>query len=87
MRILVRVLPRSSRNTLEWESGGLKARLTAPPVEGAANAALVALLADKLTLPRRNIRIVHGANSRQKMVEIIGTTVEEVAKKISTSAV
>ncbi len=96
MRISVRVIPRSSKNILEWEERDagkqeevqgvqglkLKARLTAPPVEGAANEALVALLADKLALPRRNISIVSGATSRQKVVEITGMTLAEVATKI-----
>jgi hypothetical protein len=98
MRISVRVIPRSSKNLLEWEERkeqdkmgelqgpvGLKARLTAPPVDGAANEALIALLADKLALPRRNISIVRGATSRQKIVEITGITLTEIATKIPTS--
>ena len=82
MLITVRVIPRSSRNSLEWEQGVLKARLTAPPVDGAANEALVALLADRLGLPKRSISIVHGASSRQKKVEIQGMALEEVERKI-----
>ena len=95
MLISVRVIPRSSKNILEWEereasrqgeeASSLKARLTAPPVEGAANEALIALLADKLALPRRNINIVRGATSRQKIVEITGMTRAEIKLKISIS--
>ena len=82
MLISVRVIPRSSRNSLEWEQGVLKARLTAPPVDGAANEALVALLAKLLEQPKRSITIVHGASGRQKTVSIEGMTLQEVERKI-----
>jgi uncharacterized protein len=82
MLIAVRVIPRSSRNSLEWEQSILKARLTAPPVDGAANEALVALLAERLDVPKRAIQIVRGATSRQKTVKIAGITVEEMERKI-----
>ena len=82
MLIAVRVIPRSSRNSLEWEQGTLKARLMAPPVNGAANEALVALLAERLELPKRSISIVRGATGRQKIVDIQGITLEEVERKI-----
>jgi len=76
MRITVQVVPRSSKNSLAWEQGVLKARLTAPPVDGAANEALIELLAERLSLPKRDIRIVHGTTSRRKLVEIAGITPE-----------
>jgi uncharacterized protein (TIGR00251 family) len=82
MLITVRVIPRSSRNSLEWEQGVLKARLTAPPVDGAANEALVALLAERLSMPKRSISIVRGASSQQKMVDVQGMTLKEVERKI-----
>jgi uncharacterized protein YggU (UPF0235/DUF167 family) len=47
-------------------------------VDGAANEALVALLAEELGVPRRDVRIVHGATSRTKVVEIEGTTADAV---------
>ncbi len=82
MRISVRVVPRSSRNAIEWEDGALKVRLTAPPVEGAANEALLALLAQHLGLAKRDIQIVHGATGRHKTVEITGMTLEELEQRI-----
>lgn len=82
MRLTVRVVPRSRRNAIAWEQGALKAWLTAPPVDGAANDALIALLAKHLGLPGRSISIVHGATSRQKIVEIAGMTDAEVAAKL-----
>lgn len=83
MLISVRVVPRSGRNVLEWEQGGLKARLTAPPVDGAANAALIELLAECLAVPRRTITIVRGTTSRQKTVEITGLSLEDVQRKLT----
>jgi uncharacterized protein (TIGR00251 family) len=82
MRLTVRVIPRSSKNSLTWEQETLKARLMAPPVEGAANEALIALLAQRLGLSKRSIRIVQGATGRQKIVEIADLTPEEVRRRI-----
>ncbi|GHO89483.1 DUF167 domain-containing protein [Dictyobacter formicarum] len=83
MLVSVRVIPRSTRNQLEWNGEVLKARLTAPPVDGAANEALVALLANRLALPRRAISIVRGATSRQKVVNIEQLTPEELKQKLA----
>jgi len=82
VRLTVRVIPRSSRNAITWEQDVLKARLTAPPVDGAANDALIALLAQRLGLPKRAISIARGATGRQKIVEIAGITEAEVAAKL-----
>lgn len=90
MLISVRVIPRSARNKLEWihednsEAGragtqvSLRARLTAPPVDGAANDALVKLLSTQLGLPKRGITIIRGATGRQKVVEITDLTPEDL---------
>ncbi len=78
----VRVIPRSSKNRLEWEQGILKARLMAPPVAGAANSALLNLLAERLSVPRRTISIVRGETSRQKIVEITDITLEEIKDRL-----
>jgi len=88
VRLVVRVIPRSRRNSMEWEqeAGLLKVRLTAPPVDGAANEALIALLADTLRLSRRSITIVQGATNRQKVIEIEGLQVDEVNRLLSGSS-
>ena len=52
--------------------GVLRARVGAPAVEGAANNALIRLIADELGIARRDVRIVAGATSRQKLVVIEG---------------
>ena len=53
-------------------------RLAAPPVEGAANDALIEFLADRLHVARRAVRIVSGARGRQKRVAVSGVTAERV---------
>ena len=69
----IRVIPRAPRSRVDGTRGGaILIRLAAPPVDGAANDALVAFLAQALALPRRNIRIVFGDTSRDKRVEIEG---------------
>jgi len=84
VRIHVRVIPRSSKNSIEWEEHGLKVHLTAPPVDGAANTALIALLAQCFSVPKRHIQIVRGMTGRSKIVEITGISVETVEKKIKS---
>lgn len=83
----VRVLPRSSRNEMRLESEGLRVSLTAAPVEGAANEALVALLAEKLRLPKRQIHVARGATSRQKVLAIEGLVVEEFWRRLEAAGI
>lgn len=83
MLLSVKVIPRSKRNSVEWESGeGLRVRLTAAPVDGAANEALVALLAERLGVPKRQVVVVRGAKSRQKVVEVVGLNLEDVKRRL-----
>jgi uncharacterized protein len=73
----IRVIPRAKRTEVAGErDGALVVRLAAPPVEGAANSALIDLLASVLDLPRRNILIVSGEKSRCKRVAISGVSPE-----------
>lgn len=75
-RIEVRVTPRASRDGLAGvdEAGRLRVRLTAPPADGAANEALVRLLARRLRVPRSRVRILRGAGARNKLIEVEGCT-------------
>jgi uncharacterized protein (TIGR00251 family) len=69
----IRVIPRAPRTRVDGTRGGaILIRLAAPPVDGAANDALVAFLAETLALPRRQIRILSGEKSRDKRVAIEG---------------
>ena len=69
----VRVQPRASRDALAGErAGALLVRLKAPPVDGAANAALVRFLAGFLGVPASAVEIAHGAARRQKLVRVDG---------------
>ncbi len=86
MLITVRVIPRSSKNEIVWEQDGLKVRLTAAPVAGAANEALIRLLAKQLGLPRSAIRVVRGATGRKKMVEMDGISPAEVKRRVALDA-
>jgi len=71
----IRVQPRASRDEIGgvWQ-GGLKIRLTAPPVDDRANEALQRLLAARLKVPLAAVRIAAGERSRNKRVEIRGVT-------------
>ena len=67
------MIPRAPRTRVDGtRAGAILIRLAAPPVDGAANDALVAFLSQALALPRRDIRIVSGEKSRDKRVEIDG---------------
>ncbi len=82
--IMVRVQPRSRRNRIEGvQNDRLKVRLTAPPVEGAANEALIALLAKVLRVPKRDVAIVRGVRGREKVVLVRGLTPAEVEARLA----
>ncbi len=73
VRFAVRLTPRSAVERVEDVADGvLKVRVMAPAVEGGANNALIRLLADELGIARRDVRIVAGASSRQKLVVVEG---------------
>ena len=82
-RITVKVKPRASREQLEgWKEGALVARLTSPPVEGAANESLVRLLSKKTGVPRSRIRIVQGERSRSKVLQFDGISLDELRGRL-----
>jgi uncharacterized protein (TIGR00251 family) len=71
--LTVRVILRSSKPGIAVEAdGSLKVRLKSPPVEGAANAELIELLAKALGVPRRAVTITGGAHARSKRVQVEG---------------
>ena len=71
MRIYVKVLPRSSKNSVEKISEGeYKIKLTAPPVAGEANKMLIEILADYFDVSKSSVEIIGGKTARIKIVEI-----------------
>jgi len=83
VRITVRLAPRASRTQVMGPHGeALKIAVTAPPVEGEANARLVKFLAKRLGVPKGAVRIVTGEQSRDKGVEVDGVTVAEAAARL-----
>jgi len=82
-RVNVRVTPRASRAEIRGFAGDtLQVRVTAAPVGGRANEALVRLLADRLRVPRGAVRIVAGHTAREKLLAIDGLTSEELRRRI-----
>jgi len=85
VRLWVRVQPRASSSGIAGVYGdALKVRLTAPPVDGAANEALVELLSSTFHIPARAVTIVTGSSSRTKIVELEGVTEDRVRRLLET---
>ena len=83
VELAVRVIPRARRSEIDGRRGdALLVRLAAPPVEGAANAALVGYLAERLGVPTRAIRVVGGERSRDKRVRVSGVTADAVLQSL-----
>jgi len=79
VRVQLLIQPRGSKNEVVGiHEGRVKVKLTAPPVEGAANKALVAYISAVIGVPKRQICLTKGEVSRRKTVEISGVTIEEV---------
>ncbi len=82
VRFAVRVTPRSAVERVDdVVDGVLKVRVMAPAVEGSAKTSLIRLLADELGVARRDVRIVAGATSRQKLVVVEGIEPEAVVAR------
>jgi uncharacterized protein (TIGR00251 family) len=80
----VRVQPRASRDGLGGErEGALVVRLTAPPVEGAANEALQRFLGRAFGLPPTSVRIVAGATGRNKRVNLPGLAKADILARLA----
>ena len=82
VRFAVRLTPRTAADQVDGVVDGvLRVRVGAPAVGGSANVALIRLLADELDIPRRDIRIVAGATSRQKLLVIDGAPAEALTER------
>jgi len=82
--LAVRVTPRATRNEItEIQSDGtVKVRLTAVPVEGDANRALIAFMAEVLGVPPTKLDIVAGLSGRDKLISVLDMDMEEVHRRI-----
>src|SRR5512140_2858321 len=77
--LAIKLQPRASSNEIGEALGDeLRVKVTAPPVDAAANEALVRLLADKLDCPRNRVELLRGHTSRHKMVKVYGVSAEDV---------
>lgn len=73
MKLALHVQPGAKKSEVTgWHGDRIKLRVHAPPVDGAANEAVIEFLASSLGLPRSQVRLVQGASSRSKLVEIQG---------------
>lgn len=80
----VRVQPRARKNAVTGMSGdSLKLALTAPPVEGKANQAVIDFFADLFQIPRSSVTIASGETSRNKVIRVIGLTLAAVQQRLS----
>ncbi len=83
-RIGVRIIPGGARNVIEgWSSDELRVRVMARPIEGAANGALLRLLAKALDVPPSHLAITRGVLHRSKVVEVAGLSDEQVRTRLS----
>ncbi len=82
VRLSVRLTPRGGADRVDGVVDGvLRVRVAAPPVDGAANVALLRLLADELGVPRGAVRLAAGAASRIKVVEVDGVEPAAIARR------
>ncbi len=85
IRLNLRISPGAARSAVIGRHGNAwKLRVAAAPERGRANAAVVDLLAAALDLGRPDVRVVSGAVSRDKIVEIVGLTLEEAEQRLTS---
>ena len=77
------MVPRSARDeVVGWETGVLRVRVTAPPVEGQANRAVAAVVARALGIRPSAVSVVRGERGRDKTIRIDGMTADEAARRL-----
>ena len=84
VEIDVRVIPRAGRSAIAGERDGrLLVRLSAPPVDGAANQALIELFSKLFDRPKRDVRLVSGERSRAKRVAVDGVSAGQARERLT----
>lgn len=82
----IRVIPRAGKTAFAGtREGALVVRLAAAPVDGAANTALIALLAQRLDVPKRQIAVISGEKARSKRVKVMGVSARTVSERLDIS--
>src|SRR6266571_4320071 len=82
--LAVKLQPRASRTEIDQPQGGeLKIKVTAPPVDSAANEALIRFLAERLDCPRNRVELVRGHTSRHKLLKLHGISAEFALAKLT----
>ena len=85
VRFAIHVQPRSKKPGIDGTHGdALRVRVQAPPVDGAANDAVIAVIADALGVPRRAVRIAAGLSGRQKLVDVDGIDASAATARLLT---
>lgn len=81
--LAIKAIPNAPRSeVVGWLGDALKVKVHAPPIEGRANDALCALLAEHVRVPRRAVEVLRGDTSRQKIVRILGLTSAELLARL-----
>jgi uncharacterized protein YggU (UPF0235/DUF167 family) len=87
VRLSVRAKPRAKKSRVVRAEGlSVEVALAAPPVDGAANAELLVVLAEALGIPRKALHLAVGAGSKRKLVEVHGLQEEEVVRRLAAVA-
>jgi uncharacterized protein (TIGR00251 family) len=82
--IVVRAVPRSAKISITQEgSNQFKIKLTVPPLDGAANAQLIELLSERLSLPPRKVHLVSGETGRLKRLKIEDLSLDEIVQRLT----
>ncbi len=86
MQLNVRVYPKASRNAVKRsDDGSLKVWVTAAPVDGRANEAVVNLLADRLDISKSSVRILRGHRTRTKIVQFEGLKSADIPRLVGSA--
>jgi uncharacterized protein (TIGR00251 family) len=84
VRLEIRVTPRASRNSIDGvRQERLVVKVTAPPVDSAANTAVIEILSKALDLPKSHVTVVAGDQSRLKSLALSGITADQVRQRLS----
>lgn len=79
----VKIKPKAKSNSVEMkEDGSVEVRVTSPPIENRANEQCIALLAEKLSVPKSSLSIIKGHHSKEKIIACDGLTMEEIKSRL-----